>query len=659
MFYQSTEKLLLSDSEAGKRELLVVSLLFSLMAVGLTTLVVYGAYFGGITALILRSIFLSLVAGAGLFYAGLRANTPWVKIALYGLGIVALIPGPYIWQTYMDIIMRGAMSTALDQYMFIGMLLAVIILVRIYVGWALVVLIFAALAYAWFGDVIPGKYGHGGYGLPRLTSTLLLSTEGFYGVPMGVAAEYIFLFALFGALLTKIGTGEVFVDIARGITGRIRGGPGLSAALASTLLGSLNGSAVANVVTTGTFTIPLMKRVGYSPKLAGAIEAAASSAGQIMPPVMGAAAFLMAEIIGVPYAQIALAALIPALLYVFALMVAVYLEAGRLGLARDTTGGLKFLGRTLLQRGYLLLPLIALIALMVQGRSPTQAAVVAIVAGLLISPWQKMTRIGLVDIVEVCKSTLQATLPIVAAVAAAGTVIGVLNLTGMGLMVSSLIVEVGGESLWGVLLLTALASFVLGMGLPTSAAYLLLAVLVAPALTRLGMPAISAHMFIFYFGLVSAITPPVALAAYAAASIAGAPANATAVESMRLGFVKLLVPFLFVNMPGLLLIGTALDISMAILLSFPAALGITVGFAGWLSRPLHGYERVLLILASLMLAWPSPATNFDSLIVTIRLVGAGMMALTFLRIFMTRYTNRPLQSPVDEAQQPPLAGEKS
>lgn len=497
MFYQSTEKLLLSDSEAGKRELLVVSLLFSLMAVGLTTLVVYGAYFGGITALILRSIFLSLVAGAGLFYAGLRANTPWVKIALYGLGIVALIPGPYIWQTYMDIIMRGAMSTALDQYMFIGMLLAVIILVRIYVGWALVVLIFAALAYAWFGDVIPGKYGHGGYGLPRLTSTLLLSTEGFYGVPMGVAAEYIFLFALFGALLTKIGTGEVFVDIARGITGRIRGGPGLSAALASTLLGSLNGSAVANVVTTGTFTIPLMKRVGYSPKLAGAIEAAASSAGQIMPPVMGAAAFLMAEIIGVPYAQIALAALIPALLYVFALMVAVYLEAGRLGLARDTTGGLKFLGRTLLQRGYLLLPLIALIALMVQGRSPTQAAVVAIVAGLLISPWQKMTRIGLVDIVEVCKSTLQATLPIVAAVAAAGTVIGVLNLTGMGLMVSSLIVEVGGESLWGVLLLTALASFVLGMGLPTSAAYLLLAVLVAPALTRLGMPAISAHMFIF------------------------------------------------------------------------------------------------------------------------------------------------------------------
>ncbi|MDR5885999.1 TRAP transporter fused permease subunit [Vreelandella janggokensis] len=659
MFNQVTEKLLLDVDGAGRRESVFVSLLFSAMAIAVTALVVYGAYFGGITALILRAIFLSIVAGAGLLYAGLRSNNLLAKLAFYSLAAIALIPGPYIWQTYMDIIMRGALSTLVDEYIFLGLLVAVIVLVRAYVGWALVILIAAALAYAWFGDVIPGKYGHSGYDLPRLTSTLLLSTEGFYGVPMGVAAEYIFLFALFGALLTKIGTGEVFVDIARGVTGRIQGGPGLSAALSSTLLGSLNGSAVANVVTTGTFTIPLMKRVGYSPKLAAAIEAAASSAGQIMPPVMGAAAFLMAEIIGVPYAEIALAALIPALLYVFSLMVAVYLEAGRLGLARDATGGLRYLGKTLTQRGYLLLPLVALIVLMVQGRSPTQAAVIAIVVGLLISPWKKLTRVGLVDLVEVCKSTLEATLPIVAAVAAAGTVIGVLNLTGMGLMVSSLIVEVGGQNLWGVLLLTALASFVLGMGLPTSAAYLLLAVLVAPALTRLGMPAISAHMFIFYFGLVSAITPPVALAAYAAASIAGAPANATAVESMRLGFVKLLVPFLFVNMPGLLLIGGPLDVAMAITLAFPAALGITVGFAGWLTRPLLSIERVLLILASLMLAWPAPATSFDSLIVAIRLMGALVMVAVLVRIFMTRLSIKPEQPEVEGSQQPPLAGRKS
>lgn len=636
MFNQVVNKLQLVDTTAGEKETLVVSLVFSLLAVAVTGMVIYGAYFGGITALILRSLFFSAVSGAGLLYVGLRAKTLPTKLICYALVLVALIPGPYIAQSYIDIIMRGAMSIASDEYVFIGLLLISLVLVRLYVGWALVVLMLAALAYAWFGDLIPGKYGHGGYGLPRLTSTLMLSTEGFYGIPMGVAVEYIFLFALFGALLARIGTGEVFVDIARGLTGRVQGGPGLSAALSSALLGSLNGSAVANVVTTGTFTIPLMKKVGYSAKLAGAIEAAASSAGQIMPPVMGAAAFLMAEMIGVPYSQIALAALIPALLYVFALMVAVYLEAGRLNLARDTTGGLKLLGHTLAKRGYLLLPLFVLIIQMARGQSPTQAAVVAIVAGLLISPWQKFTRVNLVDLAQVSKDTLLATLPIVAAVAAAGTVIGVLNLSGMALMVSSLIVELGGGNLWAILLLTAIASFILGMGLPTSAAYLLLAVLVAPALTRLGMPAISAHMFIFYFGLVSAITPPVALAAYAAASISGASPNATAVESIRLGFVKLLVPFLFVTMPGLLLLGGPLDTLVALALAIPATLGITVGLAGWLSRSLSGTERMLFLVSSVCVAWPVDAMDFNPSILMVRAIGAIIMAALFLRVYAFR-----------------------
>ncbi|MCW4628959.1 TRAP transporter large permease subunit [Marinomonas rhodophyticola] len=269
-----------------------------------------------------------------------------------------------------------------------------------------------------------------------------------------------------------------------------------------------------------------------------------------MPPVMGAAAFLMAEMIGIPYAEVALAALVPALLYIFALMIAVRLEAGRLNLARDTGAGLQLLLTTLKTKSYLLLPLVVLIGLMVSGKSPTQAAVMGILAGLAVCPWKKETRINMFDLISACKETLTSTLPIVAAVAAAGVIIGVLNLTGMGLMLSGLIIELGDGNLWAVLLLTALASFVLGMGLPTSAAYLLLAVLVAPAMTQLGMEALSAHMFIFYFGLVSAITPPVALAAYAAATISGADANETAVESMRLGFVKLLVPFLFVTMPG-------------------------------------------------------------------------------------------------------------
>ncbi|MFC3645146.1 TRAP transporter permease [Aquibium oceanicum] len=614
-------------ADRGEGEAAIVSLLFAVLAVAVTALVIYGAYFGLITALILRSLFYSLVSAGGLLLVGLNARAGWTRMLCYALVPVALVPGFHLWQSYVDIIMRGAMATPPDLWIFVGVMAVLLVLVRMALGWALVILVGVALAYAWFGYLIPGQYGHGGYDLRRLASTLMLSTEGIYGLPMGVAVEYIFLFALLGTLLMKIGTGEVFVDIARGLTGRMQGGPGLSAALSSAMLGTINGSAVANVVTTGTFTIPLMKRVGYSPTLAGAIEAAASSAGQILPPVMGAAAFLMAEIIGVPYSQIALAALVPGLLYVVALMVAVRLEAGRLGLERDTDAGLALLRETLVKRGYLLLPLAGLIVFLIMGYTPTRAAVICIVLGLLISPFNRLTRVGPVDLVVVCRDTLVATMPIVAAVAAAGAVIGVLNLSGLGLMLSGLIVDLGGQNVWAILVLTALASFVLGMGLPTSAAYLLLAVLVAPALTRLGLPPIVAHMFIFYYGLVSAITPPVALAAYAAASISGGDANKTAFESVRLGFVKLLVPFLFVTMPGLLMIGSPPEIVLSGVLATIGVVGLTIAFAGWLGRPLAAGERLMMAAAALLVIWPTAVTAADPATLLARVIGCAALGV--------------------------------
>ena len=616
----------------GNAEAFIVSALVSLLAVGVTALVVYGAYFGLITALILRSVFFSLVSMAGLLFLGLNAKQSWTRYLCYGLAAIALVPGFHLWQSYFDIIMRGAMATPPDVWMFVGLMAVVLVMVRLSLGWALVILMLLALTYAYFGYLIPGQYGHGGYDLRRLASTLMLSTEGVYGLPMGVAVEYIFLFALLGTLLMKIGTGEVFVDLARGVTGRMQGGPGLSAALSSALLGTINGSAVANVVTTGTFTIPLMKRVGYSANLAGAIEAAASSAGQILPPVMGAAAFLMAEIIGVPYGVIALAAIIPGVLYVVALMVAVRLEAGRLNLQRDTGAGLALLKETLVRRGYLLLPLIGLIGFLVLGYTPTRAAVLCLVMAVAISPWHKDTRVGPLGLVLVCRDTLLATMPIVAAVAAAGAVIGVLNLTGMGLMLSGLIVQTGGSNIWIILILTAASSFVLGMGLPTSAAYLLLAVLVAPALTRLGIEPIVAHMFIFYYGLVSAITPPVALAAYAAASISGGDSTKTAIEAVRLGFVKLLVPFLFVTMPGLLLIGSPFEIVLSVVLAGLAVIALTIGFAGWLVRPLSWPERSAIFVCCLMLVWPTPVADADILAMLIRLAGLIGLAGVIFRI---------------------------
>lgn len=618
-------------NHAGPAEAACVSLGVAILAAVTTWLVIEGAYFGSITALVLRSLFFSVVSAAGLLVAGLRTRRLWLKVLCYVLVPVAFVPGFAIQAHYLDIVMRGGMAVPADIWRFVGLMAVLFVLVQRNVGWPLIVLMSAALLYAWFGYLIPGRYGHGGYDLNRLASTLMLSTEGVYGVPMGVAVEYIFLFALLGNLLMRVGTGEVFVDIARGLTGRMRGGPGLSAALSSTLLGTINGSAVANVVTTGTFTIPLMKRAGYSPNLAGAIEAAASSAGQILPPVMGAAAFLMAEIIGMPYAQIALAALIPGLLYVIALMAAVWLEAGRLGLEPDREAGFALLKATLLRRGYLLLPLVALVGLMVTGFTPTRAAVLALVAGLLLSPWRKDSRFGLVGALMICRDTLLATLPIVAAVGAAGAVIGVLNLSGLGLMLSGLIVDLGGSSILAILLLTAVVAFMLGMGLPTSAAYLLLAVLVAPALTKLGVPAIVAHMFIFYFGLVSAITPPVALAAYAAASISGGTANGTAVESIRLGFVKLLVPFLFVSMPGLLMLGTAAEIALSALLAAAGVVALTVAFAGWFRSPMAGAERIALACAALLVLWPTPVSATDPVTLAARAIGLGGVLLILIR----------------------------
>jgi len=262
--------------------------------------------------------------------------------------------------------------------------------------------------------------------------------------------------------------------------------------------------------------------------------------------------------------------------------------------------------------------------------------VVGILAGLLVSPWKPRTRINLVDLVASCTETLTATMPIVAAVASAGVIIGVLNLTGMGLMVSSLIIELGGGNLWAILLLTALASFILGMGLPTSAAYLLLAVLVAPAMTQLGMEPISAHMFIFYFGLVSAITPPVALAAYAAATISGARPNETAFESMRLGFVKLLVPFLFITMPGILLIGSALNVVLAITLATLATVSMSIGFSGWLWENLSPLVRALFVIAAVLIAWPETVSNTSALVLGARGLGLLMLATLCVRIFSTR-----------------------
>jgi TRAP transporter 4TM/12TM fusion protein len=631
--FAKLEAVIAAAPKIGAAERRAVSVVIAVLAVATTALVLYSAFTGSITALVVRSLFFSGMASAGLLLSALRIEPAPVRVLLYLLAVAALLPGPYLQQNFFEIISSGGLAGPTDVALFVLTFVVLLVLVYLQLGWALIVLVLAAFLYAFFGDVIPGRYGHGGYDLGRLTSSLFLSTEGIYGIPMGVAVDYIFLFALFGTFMVKTGTGAVFVDLARALTGRTQGGPAMSAVVSSTMLGTINGSAVANVVTTGTFTIPLMKRAGFSAKTAGAVEAAASSAGQIIPPIMGAAAFLMAEIIGMPYRQIALAAALPAGLYVIALLIAVRLEAGRLNLARDESGGLRLLGPVLLRRGYLLLPLIALITLLIQGYTPMRSAVIALGIAFVLMPWSKETRVGPMALVGICIDTLIASTPIIAAIAAAGVVIGVLGLTGLGLMLSGLILEVGGANMWPVLLLTAVVSFILGMGLPTSAAYLLLAVLVAPALVKMGLPEISAHMFIFYYGLLSAITPPVALAAYAAAGISGADSNATAFAALRLGFVKLLVPFLFVTMPGLLMIGDSATIVLTAAIAGVGISGLTIALAGWFGQVLSTFMRLGMAAASLLVLTPIPiAADAENLL----LRTAGVLVLAALLFLAPR-----------------------
>ncbi|WP_417695084.1 TRAP transporter permease [Roseibium sp.] len=631
---------ILPDKNLGRIEHRIACVVLVVLSAAVAALVIHSAWTGSLTALLLRSLFFSMMTSAGLLIIAANRKAVWARTLLYLLAAAVLVPGPYLYTNYMDIVFSGGIASTTHVALFVVSVVAALVLARFSIGWVMVGLGTFALAYAFWGNFIPGTYGHAGYSIYRVTSNLFLRTEGLFGLPMGVAAQYILLFSLLGAMLLKTGLGQVFVDLAHAMTGRIQGGPALTAVVSSTMFSSINGSAVAGVVTTGTFTIPLMKRTGYRPKVAAAIEAAASSAGQIMPPVMGAAAFLMAEITQTPYATIAAAALIPALLYVFALLVGVRLEAGKFNLARSDGADIPALREVIFKRGYMLLPLIALIGFLVYGYTPAKAAVLCLISGVLISFISKDTRLTPAKLVEVLVETVRNVMPVIAAVAVAGMLIGVLTLTGMALKVSAMILDMGGSSLFLVLILTMIASFILGLGMPTSAAYLLLAILIAPALESFGLPVIAAHMFIFYYGLLSAITPPVALAAYAGASIAGSDPNETAVEAMRLGFVKVVAPFLFVYAPELLLIGSPAGITLATYAAFLGVFAAGTAMTGWLGRALTLAERgVFAVIAGLC----TLSLVVDQLTVVGLGAQAAATALLLFTIWRLRstYENRP------------------
>ncbi len=443
----------------------------------------------------------------------------------------------------------------------------------------------------------------------KYVDVIFMRADGIFGIPLMVVATYILLFVIFGALLLRSGAGRFFIDLAIALTGRLTGGPAKAAVVSSALMGTVSGSAVANVATVGSFTIPLMKRTGYKARFAAAVEACASSGGQITPPVMGAAAFIIAEFLQVSYLSVALAAAIPAGLYFFTVYCMVHLEAEKRGLRRLSKEQVPALGEVLARGWHLLLSLVVLLALMAVGFSAMMAAFWGIVSIVALSFVNRATRMSAVDLLAALEAGVRGTIPVTIACAAAGIIIGSVFVSGLGLKFTDSIIDLSGGNLLFLLGLTAVASIILGMGLTTTAVYITLAALIIPALQNMEIVPIAAHLFAFYFGAVSTITPPVALAAFAAAAIAGTPPMSTAFQASYIGIAKYFVPFIFVYNPSILFVGplwlTAFSTATALL----GIWALSASMEGWLFGPLSLAKRALLAVLAIAILYP-PQLSF-------------------------------------------------
>ncbi len=489
----------------------------------------------------------------------------------------------YLFINYEYIITRYALVHPLSgSDMVFGILLAVLLIEasRRAIGPALPITAGVFLVYAYLGPYLPGLLRHSGFTTEAIVDQLSFTTEGIFGMPLGVSATYVILFIIFGTFLEKSGTGQLFMDFASAITGWTRGGPGKISCISSALFGTISGSAVANVMVDGWLTIPLMKRTGFKPPFACAVEATASTGGQIMPPVMGAAAFVMSEFTGIPYITICLYAMIPALLYYLSLFMSIHFEAGRMGLKGLPKEELPNLKKTMATRGHMFIPLIIIVYMMTAGYTPMYACIYSTVAVVVLSFLRKETRMGFWTIVKALEESAKNTLGVASACACAGIVIGVINLTGVGLKFTSFVLFLAGASLIPALILTMIAGIILGMGMPTTPAYIVQAALLIPALIKLGVLNVAAHMFVFYFSTISAITPPVAMAVYAAAGIGGAKLWPTGLWAMRIAATGFVVPFMFVYGPSLLFIGSAFDIITSAISASFGVIALAAGHDG-------------------------------------------------------------------------------
>jgi TRAP transporter 4TM/12TM fusion protein len=532
--------------------------------------------------------------------------------------------GYYTFTEYETMWMRAGMPKTIDLVYGGFLTLMVIEAARRVTGWALPIISILAIGYAVFGKYMGGIFAHGGYEATRIVEVLFLGTSGIFSEPLGVAATVVAAFVIFGGFLEASGAGKFFIDVSYASLSIFRGGPAKVSVVASSLFGSISGSAVANVSATGTFTIPLMKRTGFTPAFAGAVEATASSGGQIMPPVMGAAAFLMAEMLGVPYTDIIISALIPAILFYIAVYVMVDLKAARLGLKGIPQSELPNPWTIFKSGWYMIIPLLILIFMLVgKGYTPERSAfwsLVIIVAIMLLRSPQKF----LSHTVTALRKGIEAMPQVTVATSSAGILVGILTLTGLAFRMSDILIDLSGGNVFVLLIVTMLASLLIGMGMPTVPAYILLATLIAPALIKGGIEPLAAHFFIFYYGVLAGVTPPVALAAFAGAAISGASTWRTSVEAFRLSLAGFLLPYLFVAYPALLGLGNWSTILLALI---PAVMGVIflgTAVSGYWRSLLSIWQRIILLTAAMLLLIPGWITDLSGLA-----LGIAMLLLQY------------------------------
>lgn len=545
------------------------------------------------------------------------------------LSVLSVAVASYSLLTYENLMESAGIYSTTDYVMAVLGILLTLEATRRIVGLPIVIIASCFLLYAYMGAYFPGFLNHRGYGIKRIVTQMWFTTEGIMGIPLGVSATFIFLFIMFGAFLTSTGIMTFFIDISNAVAGWASGGPAKVAVLTSALEGTVSGSSVANTVGSGSFTIPLMKSLGYRPEFAGAVEAAASTGGQIMPPVMGAAAFLMAEFIGVPYWEIVKAAVIPALLYFTGIWVVVHFEAKKCGLKGLSRDQLPNLWKVLKKDAHLILPLVAIIYLLVEGFTPMRAALGGLGLCIIVGMLRKATRLNLTKLLDTLESGARAALGVALACATAGIIVGVVTLTGIGLKLGDGLLSLSGGFLIPTLIFTMITSLILGMGAPTTANYIITSTCAAPAILALGVPVLAAHMFVFYFGIIADITPPVCLAAFAGAAIAKANPIKTGIEATKLAIAAFIVPYIFVYSPELLLIGaTPWSIVQAVITSILGMVCVGAAVEAWYWTRMSWWERLIMLAGGLLLIIPGTMTD---------LIGLGLMALiTVIQYYRTR-----------------------